>query len=235
MRAFKDIIRSKYIELDDIKTVISDDVFRQYVGISLNTFENKLFKIDNAIDQFAFKIQKPVEINYSIKQQDYKSNYSQQVNILSNTNTCPKPQITSCKKISIEELYTSFSFQFFPDLFSIQENHKDFAEFVIEVEPQKDSLFIRTLKETYGDDWEIVYEHLIGFKQVFSILLSIEQLLFNEQNEQYHNSCSRLFKYEYYDLMSTLKKMGNYFQFPVVNHLFYSSVTSINNEKEAFN
>lgn len=233
MKAYKNLIRSKYIELDDIKDVGFNNIFREYIGVSVDTFENKLGKIDSSIDQWAFKVEKTLS-NTATKGW-FKSKIpcaipESLIENLSNTNqpiqNWQRSIPTSSFEGSVFDVFSAFPLQ--------QGYEQDYLELIYEAEIKLDNRFIKTLKETYGSDWEFIYEKLMGFKRTFNVLLNLEKLLFAEENEKYINAEFRFQKFEYFDLVFTMKEWLNNFHVPFNNHPFYSSITSNKNEKTGF-
>ena len=234
MRTFKDIIRNTLIELDDTNAVVSEVFFKEHVGVSLKTFKKKLWKVDNAVDQLAFKVVEP-KPSYPISVSFSKNENDKQTIVCTTGYYSALKQQISISVVLPDETYVSPALRFcLPANFLPEESSHNFLELALEVKEQNDNAFISKLKETYGDNWEFIYEQLMGFKQVFSILLSIEQLLFDEQNDAFHNSFSRQLFYEYFDLISTLKKWENRTMVSVIYLPYYSSVKSKNNEKKGF-
>jgi len=233
MKAYKSIIRNNFIELGDIKDVRFKNVFREYLGVSVEKFENKLGKIDGAIDYRAFKIEEPKSIQSA--SDGFNSRIPFATPACINEFDSYARQKISDRIISLQTI--KFEESIFGDFsttpFQLEEDRNAFA-LLFEVEPQYDNHFIKTLKETYGLEWEFIYEKLLGFKRIFKVLLTLEQLIFEQENEQFQNAEFRLQQYEYFDLMFTIKKWENYFQVSFFNPPFYSSVTSNYYEKERF-
>ena len=231
MGAFKDIISTLFVKMDEMEPIISEKDFKKYVGVSKDKFENKLCKIDVALDSRAFK--------------GSKSFFG--FGLLSNANEHPKKRKNTSKGLNyfLSEPSVDQDWEPVIDEWAASEAILDSicSAYVIPQEAdahifdqyyatlaQAEYDLVRSLQYQYGDGWFEVYQYVKEIQQTFKVLLEIERLLFKEQQEKFINSSTRLFRFEYYDLMFTVKKWEASDQVSFGSYPFCSYKTLNHNE-----
>ena len=274
MRRLKSIIRSEYSDIEYVRSLLSDEEFKKYVGVSISKYENKLAKIDTIIDPLSFNVASQsdgvssfdwIKKENSVNQQigilysDYCVNNHLSLNVadqsvgvssldwINKTNSvnqqigvldseyCTNDQPITYLGINngFEETATQ-PWDHLSSIISEKYSPILFGKSTVD-SSQNDCHLVRSLKEQYGDEWQIVYNKIIGLRFAFNLLLFIEKQLFQNQNNIFHSSPYLLWEYEYFDLRFTMKRQENYPQALFVNFLFYAIITSNNNEKKNFN
>ena len=265
MIAFKDIIPNQYSDLDSIRALVSKDDFRDYVGVSFDKYETILGRVDSLIDQSAFKIQGPSLTTALSMYKNTSHFYDHSIALLNgaasatslwadtvNQNGLALSAIVESSDIfeanyknrllfltgaeaSSRDTVPFYPWESFSSFLNLEENTISRFEPFIETKPQHDSHFIRSLKEKYGADWLFMYKKLLRLIQVLKILFLIEKLKFHNQQILFFNSLFRFSEFEYFDLVFTLKRLGNNSLVVIVNHSIFSLINKIEYEDPGYN
>ncbi|MEI6143458.1 MAG: hypothetical protein WCP85_29550 [Mariniphaga sp.] len=265
MIAFKDIIPRQYSDLDSFRSLVSNEDFREYVGVSFDKYEAILGRVDSIIDQSAHKIQGPTLTNalsmYKCTSHFYdhspallnssastNSLWADTVNhngiaisaIVESSDIFEANNKNSLRFLTGAEASSRDTVPFYPwesfsSFLNLEGNAISRFQPFIETKPQHDSHFIRSLKEKYGTDWLFMYKKLIRLILVLKILFLIEKLKFHYQQIIFFNSIFRFSEFEYFDLVFTLKRLGNNSLVVIVNHPIFSLKTKIEYENQEYN
>jgi hypothetical protein len=231
MRAFKDIIRTLFVKMDEMEPIISEKDFKKYVGVSKEKFENKLGKIDVALDSRAFKGSKsffsfglPINTNEYPKQRKNTTrglnSYLSEPSVDKNWEPVIREWGASTGKL--DDICSAYLVLQDADPHIFDEYYATIAQFEYDL--------VSSLQYKYGDGWFEVYQYVKKIQKTIKVLREIERLLFKEQQEKFINSSMRLFRFEYYDLLFTVKKWEASDQVSFGSYPFCSYKTLNHNE-----
>jgi hypothetical protein len=231
MGAFKDIIRTLFVKMDEMEPIISEKDFKKYVGVSKDKFENKLGKIDVALDSRAYKGSKSF---FGFGQQSNANEHPKQRKDTTRGLNCflsEPPDYQNWEPVLAEWTTGAGKIDSICSAYLVLQDDDPhiFDEYYATI-AQVEYDLVRSLQYQYGDGWFEVYQYVKEIQQTFKVLLEIERLLFKEQEEKFVNSSTRLFRFEYYDLMFTVKKWNVNDQVSFCSYPFCSYKTLNHNE-----
>jgi len=252
MKQYLNIINSVSNQLDCYSPLVLEQDFKDYVGVSIDSYKKKLKNISIGLKGWKLPDEKlgPVNepdlhlntlwfrANESFKISEVKFPWSNELSTLSVSELI---QINETNRFKVNKLaqineFNSFRnnrwvdkaevYQEFINLFAlngiIDHNYDSFlsvendinnittyyTEQGLEVHDYLDiNEFYHALywQNQYGEDWIEVYVALQSFRAGYAILNDIESIIFHGRETIFCRTPSRLFLYEYYDLVFTVK------------------------------
>jgi len=230
MGAFKDIIRTLFVKMDEMEPIVSEKDFKKYVGVSKDKFENKLGKIDVALDKHSYKGNWWVFNDEDQGSSKHKTTPRKPFAFWNDFNE--KPVVTDglevylSKKDVCDDIITGlYSGRFVIDDLEAHLFDEYYTAFA-----QAEFDYVLSLQDQYGEHWYEVYKYFKEMRRTYNVLLELERHLLKEQQELFSSSSTRLFRFEYYDLMFTVKKWAASDQVSFGSYPFCSYKTLNHNE-----